>query len=291
MEYRVAPSFKGYRLIGTPFTKSGKLYSAATCNCERCSGSGIYKWGAMINGCPQFTGTCFACNGTGKITKEIRLYTESEYTRLIKATEQRHEKAATKKAARVEKNREQATALKLAFAKEHNFNDDLITYVAVGDTYSIKDTLKSAGFKFDNVLNWHNVEAAGFECIEIKFDDVYDWNVEAATATYKENAADIVKSARTPAAPASNYYPGEIGDRIRKIAVTLISARTIETSYGVSNLFQFVDSANHIFTWFTNADKDWEVGEAFTFSGTIKKFNCYNGSNQTVVTRVLATRG
>ena len=291
MEYRVAPSFKGYKLIGIPFTKSGKLYSAATCNCERCSGSGIYEWGAMINGRPQFTGTCFACNGAGKVTKEIRLYTESEYTCLIKATEQRHKKAAAKEAARIEKNREQAAALKLAFAKEHNFNDDLITYVVVGDTYSIKNTLKSAGFKFDKVLNWHNAEAAGFECIEIKFDDVYDWNVEAATATYKENAADIVKAARTPAAPASDYYPGEIGDRIRKIAVTLISARTIETSYGVSNLFQFVDSANHIFTWFTNADKDWEVGEVFTFSGTIKKFNCYNGSNQTVVTRVLATRG
>lgn len=287
MEYRVAPSFKGYKLIGTPFTKSGKLYSAATRNCERCSGSGIYTWGASS----QFSGTCFACNGTGKVTKEIRLYTESEYTRLIKATGQRHKKAATREAARVEKNKEQAAALKLAFAKEHNFNDDLITYVVVGDTYSIKDTLKSAGFKFDIVLNWHNVEAAGFECIEIKFDDVYDWNVEAATATYKENAADIVRAARTPAAPASNYYPGEIGDRIRKIAVTLISARTIETSYGVSNLFQFVDTAHHILTWFTSADKDWEVGEAFTFSGTIKKFNCYNGSNQTVVTRVLATRG
>ena len=91
MKYRVAPSFNGYKLIGTPFTKSGKLYSAATCKCERCSGSGIYTLGAMFNG------TCFACNGTGKITKEIRLYTESEYTRLIKATEQRHEKAATKK--------------------------------------------------------------------------------------------------------------------------------------------------------------------------------------------------
>jgi DnaJ-class molecular chaperone len=34
--------------------------------CEKCKGSGIYGWGASINGKMQHSGTCFSCRGTGK---------------------------------------------------------------------------------------------------------------------------------------------------------------------------------------------------------------------------------
>ena len=37
--------------------------------CEKCKGSGVYRWGAVVNGKCAHEGTCFSCKGTGKQTK------------------------------------------------------------------------------------------------------------------------------------------------------------------------------------------------------------------------------
>jgi hypothetical protein len=34
--------------------------------CCKCRGTGIYRWGRIVNGPPSKSGTCFACNGTGR---------------------------------------------------------------------------------------------------------------------------------------------------------------------------------------------------------------------------------
>lgn len=34
--------------------------------CQKCKGTGIYGWGAMVNGTMQHQGTCFSCRGTGQ---------------------------------------------------------------------------------------------------------------------------------------------------------------------------------------------------------------------------------
>lgn len=36
--------------------------------CAKCSGSGLYSWGTVVNGKPSFTGKCKSCGGTGKQT-------------------------------------------------------------------------------------------------------------------------------------------------------------------------------------------------------------------------------
>jgi DnaJ-class molecular chaperone len=33
--------------------------------CPKCKGTGLYAWGASINGKPAKSGTCFSCRGTG----------------------------------------------------------------------------------------------------------------------------------------------------------------------------------------------------------------------------------
>ena len=33
--------------------------------CIKCSGSGQYAWGAVVNGKPTHTGMCYSCKGTG----------------------------------------------------------------------------------------------------------------------------------------------------------------------------------------------------------------------------------
>lgn len=41
--------------------------------CEKCSGSGQYKWGAVVNGQASKVGPCWSCIGTGKqTTRDMR---------------------------------------------------------------------------------------------------------------------------------------------------------------------------------------------------------------------------
>lgn len=47
--------------------RNGSKHFEGYVKCDRCGGDGIYKWGAMINGRPQYIGTCFKCNGAGEV--------------------------------------------------------------------------------------------------------------------------------------------------------------------------------------------------------------------------------
>jgi DnaJ-class molecular chaperone len=41
--------------------------------CIKCKGSGVYGWGACVNGKMTNSGTCFSCRGTGKqSTRQIK---------------------------------------------------------------------------------------------------------------------------------------------------------------------------------------------------------------------------
>lgn len=41
--------------------------------CIKCSGTGVYKWGAVVNGKSAKEGPCHSCGGTGKQSvKDIR---------------------------------------------------------------------------------------------------------------------------------------------------------------------------------------------------------------------------
>jgi DnaJ-class molecular chaperone len=41
-----------------------------TCKCDRCQGTGEYRWGGTINGKPVHTGTCFCCEGKGRMDQD-----------------------------------------------------------------------------------------------------------------------------------------------------------------------------------------------------------------------------
>ena len=40
--------------------------------CGNCNGTGIYKWGASINGRPTNQGVCYTCQGKGYETSKDR---------------------------------------------------------------------------------------------------------------------------------------------------------------------------------------------------------------------------
>ncbi len=47
--------------------KNGSKHYEGMITCDRCGGDGVYKWGAVINGRPQYAGVCFKCDGAGKV--------------------------------------------------------------------------------------------------------------------------------------------------------------------------------------------------------------------------------
>ena len=49
--------------------RNGSKHWRGNVKCDRCGGTGIYIWGAMINGSPQYAGTCFKCGGVGLVTE------------------------------------------------------------------------------------------------------------------------------------------------------------------------------------------------------------------------------
>ena len=45
--------------------RNGSKHFEGRVKCDRCGGTGTYTWGAVINGCPQYAGVCFKCDGAG----------------------------------------------------------------------------------------------------------------------------------------------------------------------------------------------------------------------------------
>lgn len=81
--------------------KNGTKYYNTLIPCDRCGGDGVYKWGAMISygggaPVPQFAGTCFKCNGAGKVWEIIKEYTPEYRAKLDAANEKRKAKQRAK---------------------------------------------------------------------------------------------------------------------------------------------------------------------------------------------------
>jgi DnaJ-class molecular chaperone len=48
--------------------------------CCKCSGSGVFSWGAVVNGQPSKSGPCHSCKGTGQQTAR-QIATNHAYNR------------------------------------------------------------------------------------------------------------------------------------------------------------------------------------------------------------------
>lgn len=75
--------------------RNGTKYWEVSRKCEKCGGTGTYRWGACINDHYQFSGVCFDCDGTG-----IEVDIEKEYTEAHaqKLADQRAKRQAKKDA-------------------------------------------------------------------------------------------------------------------------------------------------------------------------------------------------
>lgn len=286
-KYYTANTYQNWEKIGDPYKKNNKLYTIVKKECPRCNGLGIIV-SRVENGhiipIPVANGICFQCEGKKFIKKEVRLYTELEYNRMNESNEKNKIKRAEAREKAMKENFEKNKAIWL---KTNGFSEDGITYIIIGDSYSIKDELKKAGFYYDPVLKWHRSTPDGYEdkVIKVNLNEIIEFSAEGK-GYYITNAKNIIdtKLATEENEEISEWY-SNIGDKIKNIKVQLTKHSSFTNRWGLSNIYTFKDNNSHVFIWFTTKNLNYKIDDFLLLSGTIKNHNQYKNTKQTIVTR------
>lgn len=296
-KFYVADSYKNAEIIGEPFeNEKGRLYVRIKEKCPRCGGLGIIV-ARVENGSPipipVDGGICYQCNGEKFIRKDVRAYTEKEYNALQRSKERAAERREAKLAAIQEDRLTNAEKYKHEVALKLGFGEDEKIYLVYGDdTYAIKNKLKEMGARFDPTFKWFfskEVELPeGYKLCPFSFDELYEYSPESKWAMFKENAKDIVKRRmiELKGPSTSIYYPGEVKDRIKNITAKVSAIRGFEGFYGYTSVYTFT-SGDYVFVWMTSKALDINVGDVVDLTGTIKKFDEYDGVKQTHLSRCI----
>ena len=288
MEFYVADSYTGYELVGVPFEKSGKMYSKARCNCDRCV-KGIYI-SRIENGQPvphqAYGGVCLKCHGTGYLTKEIRLYTEKEKA----AADRAKQRAAERK---VEKKLQEAAKKKAQWLERNQFNTEGLTAVYVGsNSFDVKAELKEAGWKYSPIFGWRSADVSAIDTYGednvaiLSADQLVSFNIygEGCFLSTCGNLIQQLKDARKPQS-LSNWVC-EVKEKLVDFPVVIQRISGFSSRFGWTNVITFV-SGNDILTWLTSSNvSDYEEGEKYLLSATVKEHSTYKDEKQTLLLRV-----
>lgn len=275
MEYFTADSYKNAERVGEPFQVKGKLYSRVKIPCSRCGGTGVF---------PPF-GVCFKCSGSRFEFLDVRLYTAEEKQALDKQKERYKERKAEEAFA-------SSDIKKAQWLGANGFSPDGKTYCVLGNTYSIKDQLKSAGFKYSPLLNWHGAEQIElpeeFKYVQVSFDNLYQWNALTHVAAQLPTAAEYMKKIFDADKPVStSEYYGEIGERYKDIPAILVKQSSFDGYYGRTNVYNFEIDGN-VITWMTTSTLALPIGTAVKLTFTVKKHEIYKEEKITQVSRCVA---
>ena len=286
-KYYVADSFKNWDRVGEPYDKSGRLYTKIKTKCPRCGGLGIIVARVENNQSipiPVDKGICYQCGGAKYVTKEARLYTESEYNTMQRNKEREKERKA---AAAEAKMKAEFETKKADWLKRNGFDAEGKTYIYIGsDSYQRKEELKGKGYIFNPILKWHSPLPENEKKIEQH--DVTDFYSITAWGDYTpiSGAADKVQAIIDAAKPAStSHWIGTEGEKIKDLSVTLVGIRGFETRFGYSQAVTFNDAEGDVLTWFTSVNIPFEISDSCKLSGTVKKLDEYKGCKQTILTR------
>lgn len=283
--FYTADTYKNWERTGKPFDKNGKLYTKVKSSCSRCGGTGYYAIGVengQLKLHPAYNGICLQCDTKGYLEKEVRLYTENEYKKMV----------ATNEANRIKREEAKEAQMKAEFAEnkkkwaeDEGFSAELKTYVVAGDSYSIKDALKEDGFKFNYILKWHRATPSDkYETIEIDAAEVLDWSAWGK-GNYHSDAQKFVQDKLDALKPASaSKWIGEVKEKIT-INVTVKNIHSYESRYGYGRIFTFEDENSNIIKWFTSSNPSIAEGDNVIMTATVKEHQEYKGEKQTLVNR------
>lgn len=298
-KYFVAKSYEKMTKIGNPFLKNGKLYIKVKDKCDRCC-NGIYAIGThngQLVPHPNANGICFKCGGSGFITKDVRLYTEKEFTSMQHTAERREQKIKKEKEIKEQKLLNESENNKKEWLIHNGFSIEGFCYcIYGGNTYSIKDQLKELGCHYDSIMKWYAAAPlkdlpTQYLQLKIQFEDIFIWHPLTKTATYKENAAITFKKLISQQLlPSTSEYIGKIKERFYNKKVTIVDKRYFLSQFGYTNIFTFEDENKNVLVWFTQKDyEEFNINQPILLTATIKNYNEYEGVKQTIITRCKIT--
>lgn len=114
---------------------------------------------------------------------------------------------------------------------------------------------------------------------------INDGRVAYAYIAYKKLKEFIDKRKQREEDKLNSEYIGEIGEKITRF-VKIDKIVPVETMYGLSCLYIFVDEEGNELTWFTASNVYADVGEWYNITGKVKEHKEYDGKKQTALTRV-----
>lgn len=93
--------------------RNGSKHYEGMLKCPKCGGSGLYIWGAMINGRPQYAGECWRCNGSGRV-----------HSKWIERTPEYQAKLDAKRRAKMDREFEEQRAKNEELRKEQEAEEE-----------------------------------------------------------------------------------------------------------------------------------------------------------------------
>lgn len=253
--------------------------------CPKCGGQGYLPGYEHVEG-----GICFMCGGTGKGQRNVTVRTYEYNQKLVEA--------------RLAKARKTAGERNAKYLKSQGFNEAGETWVVAGDTFKIKDELKAAGARFNNMFLWHfDHEVSEFPTIKVTINDKLT-RLNIDTDEYEDTIGHYyndgtlsfgdewpitcyIKALRekweAENAPVTEWY-GSIKDKVN-LNVTLTRRSNFDTQFGTTFIYTFEDAEGHQLIWKTANWLENKVGENLTIKGTIKAHTEYKGIKQTELTR------
>lgn len=172
------------------------------------------------------------------------------------------------------------------FKKWNAFNDDLETFLVMGNTFSIKDELKKKGAKFSPELGWHfDHEEPGYTLEKVTYSEVGQITQDGKLILDYDKASELTKKLQEKyIEPTNSDWVGEINEK-RSFIVELVDIRSFQGTFGYTDILTFKDEEENTIVWFTGHGKGLEVGNHYYLKGTIKAHRVFREDKQTVVNR------
>lgn len=253
--------------------------------CPKCGGKGYLPGYEHVEG-----GVCFMCGGDGHGERKVTVRTVEYQQKLDEARLAKALKTAGERNAR--------------YLKSFGFSEQGETWIVAGDTFKIKEELKAAGAKFNDMFLWHfDHEVSEFPTIKVTVNDkIHSLDIEGEefTETLGWYGLDgtlsfaaqwpiqcYIRSLRekweVEHAPTTEWF-GNPSDKVQ-LNVKLTRKGSFDSKFGTTMVYTFEDEDGHQLIWKTTTRLELDIGESLTLKGTIKAHSEYKGVKQTELTR------
>ena len=259
------------KLISRYVDGKGKEWGVYEVPCSRCGGLGYSNdMGLKMT---DGAGMCFKCEGRGYFREERRILTEKEKIQREKAKVRREKK---KEAERLEKIRVAEEK------KQEEINSNPYTFICIDkNSYGKKEMLKENGYKW-RCGKWIGTEKVeGVELLQVKTADIISNTLEV------EYDAEKIALAILKHNTENSSYVGTVGEKIKQ-EVMLTKELYFRSNYGYNTgtyIYIMKNKQGNVLVWKTSKSLNIDEGEKFTITGTVKEYNTYDGTKQTILTR------